>query len=189
MARVPVISKDGKPLMPTKPSQKAIKAHTEAIKGVIKKYKTSPQSTLISHLNPIIRGWANYYSGVVSTDTFNKLDYTIWLMLRAWTVSRCGKADYNISTIVPPVLNNGPFNIGSIGIRLDGIRAQTLRLTSERNNDPQRLNGVGDNGPDFKVIAADVKVPEPNVVFATLLAGSLGIFVKRGKDRSTRSRE
>ena len=77
-----------------KPSQKAIKAHTEAIKGVIKKYKTSPQSTLISHLNPIIRGWANYYSGVVSTDTFNKLDYTIWLMLRAWTVSRCGKANY-----------------------------------------------------------------------------------------------
>jgi hypothetical protein len=91
------------------------------------------------------------------------------------------KADYNISTIVPPVLNNGPFNIGSIGIRLDGIRARTLRLTSERNNDPQRLNGVGDNGPDFKVIAADVKVPEPNIVFATLLAGSLGIFVKRGK--------
>ncbi|MBE8996583.1 group II intron reverse transcriptase/maturase [Microcystis aeruginosa] len=77
-----------------KPSQKAVKAHTEAIKGVIKKYKTAPQSALISHLNPIIRGWANYYSGVVSTDTFNKLDYTIWLMLRAWTVSRCGKANY-----------------------------------------------------------------------------------------------
>ncbi len=64
------------------------------LNSVIKKYKTSPQSTLISHLNPIIRGWANYYSGVVSTDTFNKLDYTIWLMLRAWTVSRCGKANY-----------------------------------------------------------------------------------------------
>jgi len=77
-----------------KPSQKAVKAHTEAIKGVIKKHKTTPQSALISHLNPIIRGWANYYSGVVSMDTFNKLDYTIWLMLRAWTVSRCGKANY-----------------------------------------------------------------------------------------------
>ncbi|NCR80577.1 MAG: RNA-directed DNA polymerase [Microcystis aeruginosa K13-05] len=77
-----------------KPSQKAVKAHTEAIKGVIKKHKTAPQSALIRQLNPIIRGWANYYSGVVSTDTFNKLDYTIWLMLRAWTVSRCGKANY-----------------------------------------------------------------------------------------------
>lgn len=77
-----------------KPNQKAVKAHTEAIKGVIKKHKTAPQSALISHLNPIIRGWANYYSGVVSTDTFNKLDNTIWLMLRAWTVSRCGKSNY-----------------------------------------------------------------------------------------------
>lgn len=77
-----------------KPSQKAVKAHTEAIKGVIKKYKTAPQAALISQLNPIIRGWANYYSGVVSMDTFNKLDNTIWLMLRAWTVSRCGKANY-----------------------------------------------------------------------------------------------
>ncbi len=77
-----------------KPSQKAVKAHTDAIKGVIKKHKTAPQSALISKLNPIIRGWANYYSGVVSTDTFNKLDHTIWLMLRAWTVTRCGKASY-----------------------------------------------------------------------------------------------
>ncbi|GBF56092.1 retron-type RNA-directed DNA polymerase [Microcystis sp. 0824] len=77
-----------------KPSQKAVKAHTEAIKGVIKKHKTAPQSALINHLNPIIRGWANYYSGVVSMDTFNKLDHTIWLMLRAWTVTRCGKASY-----------------------------------------------------------------------------------------------
>ncbi len=77
-----------------KPNQKAVKAHTEAIKGVIKKHKTAPQSALISHLNPIIKGWANYYSGVVSMDTFNKLDNTIWLMLRAWTVSRCGKANH-----------------------------------------------------------------------------------------------
>ncbi|AMW30276.1 group II intron reverse transcriptase [Arthrospira platensis] len=77
-----------------KPSNKAVKAHIEVIKGVIKQYKTAPQSALISRLNPIIRGWSNYYSSVVSTETFNKLDQTIWLMLRAWTVSRCGKASY-----------------------------------------------------------------------------------------------
>ncbi|WP_434222719.1 group II intron reverse transcriptase [Limnospira platensis CENA597] len=77
-----------------KPSQKAVKAHTEVIKGVIKQHKTAPQSARISKLNPIIRGWSNYYSGVVSSETFDKLDNTIWLMLRAWTVSRCGKANY-----------------------------------------------------------------------------------------------
>ncbi|AMW29721.1 group II intron reverse transcriptase/maturase [Arthrospira platensis] len=77
-----------------KPSNKAVKAHTEVIKGAIKQLKTAPQSALISKLNPIIRGWSNYYSGVVSMETFNKLDDVIWQMLRAWTVSRCGKASY-----------------------------------------------------------------------------------------------
>ena len=77
-----------------KPSKEAVKAHTEVIKGVIKQHKTAPQSALISRLNPIIRGWSNYYSGVVSAESFNKLDHTVWQMLRAWTVSRCGKASY-----------------------------------------------------------------------------------------------
>ena len=77
-----------------KPSAKAVKAHTEVIKGVIKNHRTAPQSALISRLNPIIKGWSNYYSGVVSVETFNKLDHTMWQQLRAWTVSRCGKASY-----------------------------------------------------------------------------------------------
>ncbi|GCE96955.1 reverse transcriptase [Arthrospira platensis NIES-46] len=77
-----------------KPSNKAVKAHTEVIKGVIEQHKTTPESALISRLNPIIRGWSNYYSAVVSSETFVKLDYIVWLMLRAWTVSRCRKANY-----------------------------------------------------------------------------------------------
>ncbi|MDT9181772.1 MULTISPECIES: reverse transcriptase domain-containing protein [unclassified Limnospira] len=77
-----------------KPSNKAIKAHTEVIKGVIKQYRTTPQSTLISKLNPIIRGWSNYYSAVVSAETFTKLDNIIWQMLRAWTASRCKGVNY-----------------------------------------------------------------------------------------------
>ncbi|EKD09430.1 group II intron reverse transcriptase/maturase [Limnospira platensis] len=77
-----------------KPSKKAVKAHTEVIKGVIKQHKTAPQSALISRLNPIIRGWSNYYSAVVSAETFTKLDHIVWQMLRAWTVSRCGKASH-----------------------------------------------------------------------------------------------
>ncbi|MEX6777619.1 group II intron reverse transcriptase/maturase [Limnospira fusiformis] len=77
-----------------KPSKKAVTAHTEVIKGVIQQHKTTPQSALVSKLNPIIRGWSNYYSGVVSSETFNKLDNIVWQMLRAWTVSRCGKANH-----------------------------------------------------------------------------------------------
>lgn len=83
-------------------------------------------------------------------------------------------AGYNISTQVAPILNNGPFNIGSIGLRLDGAATKTLRLTSTGNN----LGATaGDNGPDFKVVAT--AVPEPTTMVGALLAGGLGLILKR----------
>ncbi|MBF2028523.1 MAG: PEP-CTERM sorting domain-containing protein [Oscillatoriales cyanobacterium C42_A2020_001] len=85
------------------------------------------------------------------------------------------KADYNISTQVIPVLNNGPFNLGSIGLRLDDGATKTLRLTSSNNN----LGALGgDNGPDFKVVAA---VPEPFTMTGALVAGGLGLMLKKRK--------
>jgi Retron-type reverse transcriptase len=77
-----------------KPSKKAIKAHADKMKEVIKTHKTAPQYALIKYLNPVIRGWCNYHSKVVSKETFSSLDYRTWQRLRAWTVSRCGKANY-----------------------------------------------------------------------------------------------
>jgi RNA-directed DNA polymerase len=77
-----------------KPSKRAIKAHADKVKQVIKTHKTAPQYALIKHLNPIIRGWCNYHSKVVSKKTFSSMDDINWRRLRAWTVSRCGKASY-----------------------------------------------------------------------------------------------
>ncbi|HEY9864156.1 MAG TPA: group II intron reverse transcriptase/maturase [Candidatus Obscuribacterales bacterium] len=77
-----------------KPSKKAIKAHADKVKEVIKTHKTAPQYALIKRLNPVIRGWCNYHSKVVSKETYSSLDYMIWQRLRAWTISRCGKASY-----------------------------------------------------------------------------------------------
>jgi len=77
-----------------KPSKKAIKAHADKVKEVIKTHKTAPQYALIKRLNPIIKGWCNYHSKVVSKETFSSLDNVTWQRLRAWTVSRCGKASY-----------------------------------------------------------------------------------------------
>jgi RNA-directed DNA polymerase len=76
-----------------KPSKKAIKAHHAALKEVIKSHKTAPQTGLIGKLNPIIRGWANYYSGVASKETFSSEDGVMWSMLRAWSVRRRGREE------------------------------------------------------------------------------------------------
>ena len=71
-----------------KPSKKKILAHHEAIKEVIKANKKAPQAALIARLNPIIRGWCNYYRTVASKETFSSEAHILWNMLRAWTVSR-----------------------------------------------------------------------------------------------------
>ena len=76
------------------PSKKCIKAHLKKIGEVIDTHKTAPQAALISKLNPIIRGWSNYYSTVVSKETFNRLNYLVYQKLRAWARSR-GKGSIN----------------------------------------------------------------------------------------------
>lgn len=83
-------------------------------------------------------------------------------------------ANFNISTVVSPILNNGPFNIGSIGLSLDGATTRNLRLTSTDNNKGP-IGGTppysGDNGPDFKLVAA-APGPLPILGGASALAWS-----------------
>ncbi|MCC5611410.1 restriction endonuclease, partial [Nostoc sp. CHAB 5834] len=56
--------------------------------SIIEAHKAAPQSGLISHLNPIIRGWANYYATVVSKETYSDIDHLTYQKLRAWAKRR-----------------------------------------------------------------------------------------------------
>ncbi len=75
------------------PSKDACKKHQLDIKSVIKKHKYSHQAQLIKELNPIIRGWTNYYSfsDAQTTGEFTRQDYLIFQKLRAWARHRTGK--------------------------------------------------------------------------------------------------
>jgi RNA-directed DNA polymerase len=76
------------------PSKAKVKSHLIKIAEVINTHKTAPQAALISRLNPIIRGWSNYYSTVVSKETFSKVDNLTYDKLRAWARTR-GKGSIN----------------------------------------------------------------------------------------------
>ena len=67
-----------------KPSKEAQARHYTKIRNTIRKYKGKPQIALIKALNPIIKGWCNYYSGVVCTKVFNKMDYQLFTQLFKW---------------------------------------------------------------------------------------------------------
>jgi len=47
-----------------------------------------PQEALIASLNPIIRGWSNYYRTVVSAATFQACDATTYAQLQRWARRR-----------------------------------------------------------------------------------------------------
>jgi len=66
------------------PSKQKQKVHYEQIALVIEAHKAAPQTALISYLNPIIRGWANYYATVVSKVTYSKIDDLTYQKLKAW---------------------------------------------------------------------------------------------------------
>ena len=44
-----------------RPSKEAIHRQSQAIQAVVRRHRGAPQGALIDHLNPIIRGWSNYY--------------------------------------------------------------------------------------------------------------------------------
>ncbi len=70
------------------PSKTKLKTHMQKIGKLIDGHKSVPQSDLIAHLNPVIRGWTSYYSGVVSSRIFNTADSTLFSQLKAWAEHR-----------------------------------------------------------------------------------------------------
>jgi len=71
-----------------KPSKQKVKIHYDSISEIIEQHKTAPQAALIARLNPIIRGWANYYRTVVSKEAYSKLDAKVYQKLRSWAQRR-----------------------------------------------------------------------------------------------------
>jgi len=77
---------DGKLLI--KPSKANVKTLIEKVSRIIKANKAAKQIDLITLLNPILRGWANYHRHVVAKKIFSWVDHRIWAMLWCWAVRR-----------------------------------------------------------------------------------------------------
>lgn len=71
-----------------KPSKEKIEVHVKKIGDVIRRHKASPQAALIKELNPIITGWCNYNSTVVSKEVFSYCDFIMYQQLKRWAERR-----------------------------------------------------------------------------------------------------
>lgn len=70
------------------PAKSSVKRLLANIREKIKRNKTAKTENLIHLLNPVIRGWANYYRHVCSKWTFSYVDSMIFQAIWRWAVRR-----------------------------------------------------------------------------------------------------
>jgi RNA-directed DNA polymerase len=78
--------KRGTPL--TVPQKAKVLKHVRAIRSYLDAHKQTPAVTVIRALNPVIRGWANYYRHCAAKQVFQKVRHAQWHMLGVWAKRR-----------------------------------------------------------------------------------------------------
>jgi RNA-directed DNA polymerase len=74
-----------------RPSKEAVQRHTTEMGKRIKRLRGAPQAALIKDLNPVIRGWSNYYRTVSSSRAFAACDTVLYAQLVSWAKWRHAK--------------------------------------------------------------------------------------------------
>jgi RNA-directed DNA polymerase len=68
------------------PSEEGIQSLIQKVGALTRKYVSAPMIILITKLNQVLRGWANYHRHVVSSEAFSRIDTYVfeqlWRMLR-----------------------------------------------------------------------------------------------------------
>lgn len=113
------------------PSQDAIKRHLTTIEQRLQQWQTAPQARVITELNPLILGWATYYTGIVPTATMSRYDDLVEQRLITWASKRHpGKArDWLLTRYWHPTGEHR-----RVFATHDGIQLRTYRQTSILKN-------------------------------------------------------
>lgn len=71
-----------------RPSCKSQKRQHKSVKVIVRKNRSAKQEWLIKQLNPVIRGWGQYHSTVVSKQVFTRMNNNLFQSLRRWSKRR-----------------------------------------------------------------------------------------------------
>jgi RNA-directed DNA polymerase len=74
-----------------KPSLAAVQRIRERLRTEMRALSGTNTAAVLAALTPIIRGWAAYYRGMVSSKTFKSLDNYLWVLTYRWATRRHSK--------------------------------------------------------------------------------------------------
>jgi RNA-directed DNA polymerase len=117
-----------------KPSRRSVSGFLDGIRGTIEAHRSRPLRDLIGLLNPRIRGWANYFRGMVASRVFNQVDNAIYDAMRRWmrrrhpdkSLSWLGNRYFRSDGHRRWILTAGP--VGPRGTYLDLFRASSVAI-------------------------------------------------------------
>jgi RNA-directed DNA polymerase len=70
------------------PAKKNVKPFLAKVRKIVRINSDKKTEELIKHLNPVIRGWANYHRHIVASKTFNYVDSNIFKCIWRWAKRR-----------------------------------------------------------------------------------------------------
>lgn len=71
-----------------RPSRNSQKKLLLKVREIVRSHPNVHQAGLIAMLNPVLRGWGNYFSTAVSKEIFGKMDMLIYRKLWSWATRR-----------------------------------------------------------------------------------------------------
>ncbi|MCP3878826.1 MAG: group II intron reverse transcriptase/maturase [Sulfitobacter sp.] len=112
--RQPWNGRDGKQAVYTYPSKKSLASIVDKVRSLTRRTQHRTLADLLCRLNPVLRGWCNYFRHGVSKRTFSYVDYFVFWRIFGWLRKR--HAGLNTHTMVRRYLPN--WEISDDGINL-----------------------------------------------------------------------
>jgi RNA-directed DNA polymerase len=79
---------NGKQAVYTYPSKKALAAEIDKVRSLTRRAQHRTLANLLRRLNPVLRGWCNYFRHGVSSSTFSYLDHFAFWRIFRWLAKR-----------------------------------------------------------------------------------------------------
>jgi RNA-directed DNA polymerase len=139
-------SRSGKRAVYTYPSKKALASVMDKVRKLTRRRRHRTLADLLRQLNPVLRGWCNYFRHGVSSRTFGYLDHFAFWRVVGWLRKR--HVGLNMGTLVRRFLPGWQIRPGRIELfRPEAVEIIRYRYRGTRIPTPWACGDPGETAP------------------------------------------